>query len=116
MASKLNSSWNIRGFSINFHYTHTPPPSSCFFLVKTYELSLKLVSHKLVKSYTRPCLPWTYNTWTISNKAENYNKGKVGEHPSSLGTRKVNFFLKLFLLCNGAWKITNPQAFEVSFG
>jgi hypothetical protein len=49
-------------------------------------------------------------------QVKNYNKGKVGEHPSSLGTRKVNFFFKLFFLCNGVWKITNPQAFEVGFG
>jgi hypothetical protein len=48
---------------------------------------------------------------TISNQAENYNKGKVGEHPSSLGTRKVNFFLKIVLSLQWSLENHKPSSF-----
>jgi hypothetical protein len=54
---------------------------------------------------------------TISNQVENYNKGKVGEHLSSLTWDKEGQLLFEIAL-SSQWSLENhkPQAFEVNFG
>jgi hypothetical protein len=92
MASKLNSSWNIRGFKFPLH-AYSPPPSSCFFLVKTYELIEACKSQISQVIHKKTLLAMDLQYLTISNQVEDYTtKEKLVNILSHLGQGRSTSF------------------------